>query len=78
MKKPQLRFLVVAIAILAVSTGLLVMVVPSSGVSKENFARIKIGMTKTEVEAILGKPTAKSAQDNCSAWGPEQGNCLVR
>jgi len=42
---------------------------PSSGVTKENFARIEVGMTKSQVEAILGKPTAKSAHDNCSAWG---------
>jgi hypothetical protein len=39
---------------------------PTPGITKENFDRIEVGMTRAEVEAILGGPA--------NGWAPAWGN----
>lgn len=42
---------------------------PNAKVTKENFDLIGNGTPRAEVHRLLGRPTMKSAQDNCDAWG---------
>lgn len=54
MKKRHLITAGVMAACVGLVLGVLAMLPPSPGVTKANFDRIEIGMTMTEVEAILG------------------------
>ncbi len=56
MRRRKLRWLLVGLAVL-VSAGVVAMrTEPPSRITPENFARIRAGMTRVEVEAILGPP----------------------
>jgi hypothetical protein len=58
MKRKRLLLAVGGIAALVgVTLGVLALLPARPGVTRENFDRIEIGMTRAEVEAILGPPT---------------------
>ena len=46
------------------------MLPPRSGVSKENFDRLEVGMTHAQVETIMGKPPANTI-DGTVIWENE-------
>ena len=53
------KLLVVLVGLVVVAAGAVVLwpqPQPSSRITRENFDRIKVGMSRTEVEAILGPP----------------------
>jgi hypothetical protein len=57
MKEKRLLLIASAIAaVVGVTLGVLALLPPRPGVTKENFDRIKEGMTRAEVEAIFGEP----------------------
>ncbi|RZQ52067.1 DUF3862 domain-containing protein [Pseudoalteromonas phenolica] len=50
-----------------------------SKVNKENYDKIKVGMDKTEVEAIIGSADSceeKTLHTNC-VWGSEEENITI-
>ena len=56
MTKRRLLLIAGPLAAVAVTLGVLAMLPPRPGVTKENFDRIEVGMTRAEVEVILGGP----------------------
>ena len=50
------------------------LLVACSKINQENFSRLKTGMQKSEVEALLGKPSECSGALGISScqWGDEQ------
>jgi len=73
------KWWIIAAATIAACIGL-AFVIPAlrpwrPGVTKENFDRIEIGMTRTEVEAILGSPGR--AEGKRMIWSDEQTHAGV-
>jgi hypothetical protein len=63
MKKKRLLLIAGAIAaVVGLTLGVLALLPPKPGITKENFDRIEIGMTYDEVVAILGPPTGAFPQ----------------
>jgi hypothetical protein len=57
MKKKRLLLIIGGmIAVVGLTLGVLAMLPPKPGVTKENFDRIEVGMTKAEVKKIFGGP----------------------
>lgn len=67
MKKKRLLLLASLPLAIAFTLGVLAMLPPNPGVTKNNFDRIQEGMTRAEVEAILGKPVLRF--DNAFSTG---------
>jgi hypothetical protein len=67
---PKKRLLLIASFpfTIALTLGVLAMLPPSPGVTKANFDRIKEGMTKAEVEEILGGPAETKTPTTVGNW----------
>ena len=52
----------------AVTLGVLAMLPPSPGVTKANFDRIEIGMTRAEVEEIFGRKGVDNRERDRAVW----------
>src|SRR5258707_1119920 len=66
------KWWLITAAIVAGCIGLLVGIAalfpPPPAVTKENFDRIEVGMTRAQVEAIFGKPGTPDAWDGGRSW----------
>jgi hypothetical protein len=76
-KKRLLLIASVPLAIVAVTLGVLAMLPPRPGVTKANFDRIEKGMTKAQVEEILGEKgflvKVKKGDAPCLYWNAGDG-----
>ena len=60
-----------------VAIGVLVLVPPTPGVSYANYSRIEIGMPRSNVEALLGKPIVGRGSMLVSHWRTETADHVV-
>ena len=66
MKKRYLTLATLLAAGICLTFGVIAILPPRPGVTKANLNRIKVGMTKAEVETLLGKSTDSFTECTCS------------
>lgn len=61
-------------------TGMVVTLAACSKINEENYSKLKVGMTKSEVEALIGEPKECSGAMGVAScfWGDEKASISVQ